>query len=608
MQSGSATVQPASLSTSDPPTKTPPYSSVVKKTGGGPSGSLTSEGTEYESSGEEGAQEAVSNSFPTQHQQHQQQSWQSSAGKVGQGVTATLKGDSRAGRAGQGVTATLKGDSRAGRAGQGVTATLKGDSRAGRAGQGVTATLKGDSRAGRAGQGVPASLKGAGRARQGVTASLKGDSRAGRTGQRVTASLKGDSRAGRAGQGMTASLKGDGYSKKTPKNSVCVTNTSYAAEHPAMIHEESTPTQLSIESPQETTPIMSQSNSAGQESPYLERQIPREASSQPEDAWPLISDDHKESLPLAPIDSIPSLGGTMLFAAVMNNRTNQPSVHPTITLANTTTKPNFSFSDIIPSATSADRNAFCENFNIGAGATNPPPPPKTSDMFLPYTLPQSDSRKDPVGTGMSLMSEGLSSSNHQMRVFTSSPTYHQFIPSVSVPPVYVVTRGRSFNDHAGSEIYSNAAINKDNTPSHIGYSSSYSGSRTSGPHEHTTPSPFSTTMTGMLNMRGIPGGHTAVNQPMYSAPHSTGFTANPTSRESGTQTIQSSHQAKEIQVNPDVMAQGVQTVGLVKREAEIQTDAPYILVENLAPHEAQMESLGTPFCLFVCLFVFVFVF
>lgn len=41
---------------SDPTTKMVPYSSIVKKTSGGPSGSLTSEGTEYDSSGEEEAE------------------------------------------------------------------------------------------------------------------------------------------------------------------------------------------------------------------------------------------------------------------------------------------------------------------------------------------------------------------------------------------------------------------------------------------------------------------------------------------------------------------------------------------------------------------------
>lgn len=56
-----------------------PYSSIVKKTAGGPSGSLTSEGTEYdESSGEEEVQEgnegvSFAPNFPHQHQQQQQQ-------------------------------------------------------------------------------------------------------------------------------------------------------------------------------------------------------------------------------------------------------------------------------------------------------------------------------------------------------------------------------------------------------------------------------------------------------------------------------------------------------------------------------------------------------
>lgn len=59
------------------PTKATPYASVVKKTAGGPSGSLTSEGTEYdESSGDEAEETGtagpqVSDKFPARKQPHQ---------------------------------------------------------------------------------------------------------------------------------------------------------------------------------------------------------------------------------------------------------------------------------------------------------------------------------------------------------------------------------------------------------------------------------------------------------------------------------------------------------------------------------------------------------
>ncbi len=72
-------------------TKTVGYSGAVKKNSGGPSGSLTSEGTEYESSGEEGPQPeengtthsllpAGAGKFPLA-QQRQQQVWQSKPAK-----------------------------------------------------------------------------------------------------------------------------------------------------------------------------------------------------------------------------------------------------------------------------------------------------------------------------------------------------------------------------------------------------------------------------------------------------------------------------------------------------------------------------------------------
>lgn len=79
---GSATLGSSDAQQPTTPTPKAPYSSVVKKTAGGPSGSLTSEGTEYdESSGEEAAQEESKevllpepSKFPTPHQSepHQQ--------------------------------------------------------------------------------------------------------------------------------------------------------------------------------------------------------------------------------------------------------------------------------------------------------------------------------------------------------------------------------------------------------------------------------------------------------------------------------------------------------------------------------------------------------
>ena len=463
------------------------YSSAVKKTAGGPSGSLTSEGTEYdESSGEEGAQEENEpappeiTKFPQQQVEEKQQQQQHHQQQRLLQQEAWLPSKSN------------------------------------------IPLL----------HGIVNPLEGGGQERKMV--------------------------------------KNEGY-----KSSAKVTAVMLQQQQ----QQEDTSPQLTfqtIHSDAAATPPRSQQN--GRESPYFERQIPQEASSQPEDAWPLISDDQ-------PCNSVPP-PNTMLFAAAMTNRINHDQTFP-IPFSAGPNKADFS-------------NVFSIQHTPGRISSNPP-------ALLPLVMSQSDNVSNSshisLPLNVNLLEGSLSSPTaSSARETVQQQTHHHFHAAASSAPLLYGMSGMSGNfnnttSHSSTEVYNTAAVNR-NLSLHQAYTPSFD-KRMSG-----TPSyPFTTMAAGMemRNMLGIHGNHqvsklsSSTSSPVYCTKNrvlmSSGYLP-PTSRDNFVQTSPLSCYHKEAQVGPSVMEQGSQTTTPQKTEMGIQTSEAFIPLKEISPPEMQMQSTG----------------
>lgn len=357
-----------------------------------------------------------------------------------------------------------------------------------------------------------------------------------------------------------------------------------------------------------------------QDSPYLERELPR-ASSQPEDAWPLIDEDHKvaAAVPLAVTASIlPPPSSSMIYAAVMTNRSHQEQVSST---AATSTTPitHYTYSTAIPDNKMhfpQQQGVFSTHHATKAASltSSPKPPLPLPAVTVPYlarTPPQ-----QPMGDGTShARSSVLQSPTPQLpnSPFPARggivPGRNQFhssaVPSPPMSASYHHLVSHNFGGHAGNEVYSNAPMmTKDITSNSSSYQGGYNSGRSPRVNESVTtttnppPSllPYSTVAAGMevRSMLGIHGGR-STHQPIYT--ESSGF------RAFGAANKSSSHtqtprlppvRSKAVQVKPEMVPVGLQTSDPEKTSSHTQTTSDqYVPMESLMPPlDARVDSLG----------------
>lgn len=497
---GSATLEGSNSArqpTSPNPTKAP-YSSVVKKTAGGPSGSLTSEGTEYdESSGDDAAQEESKDvhlpepsKFPAPHQSQQQQQ---------QGGTQ----------------------------------------------------LK---------TGKPLSMG-------------QGKGRATTTDNNITRESKSEGRS----EGKSASVT------KLATTGFQQADTSLKqADSPITSTQDIAPTVIPR---------------CVQDSPYLEPQIPRVDSSQPQDAWP--------EMPQASCNTIPPQN-TMIYAAVMTNRSNQDPESPlTSSSARTTSFPY--------SASAADKTHFPNTVNpqhVMSSHTPNPPLLFTAATRL-QTLPQPGSASDHTMLGAN-NTRGYplpGGSPHQHQHHVISPHAHPQFQS-NYLPVGVLPQERNLGTH---EMYSTAGIQRTSSSPQVGpYNSGRSprmneGTTNTLPLQGTTgvPLPYSTVAAAMemRSMLGIEGRQPASNMPVYARSNNFPMSAStsttrpvvaPITVDNFAQTLPlPATSAKAVQVGVERSTVGVQASGPSRSSSETQTSGLFVPAEDLAPaQDIQMESLG----------------
>lgn len=436
------------------------------------------------------------------------------------------------------------------------------------------------------------------------------------------------------------------------------------------------------------------------ESPYLERQLPREASSQPQDDWPLIDDDESQKgMNLATTNTIPPQR-TILFAAAMStSRTHQDQQQqqPTMGSVATPLSPRSNTSSFTHSPThpappqpvnntshpviTSFPSSNGSTFNILGGSANiaaarpaitaaastsnvVPVPPQASSIYTSHAHMtgigppqpnighhQSSGEPPSPGSGAAMVgaaalgSSGSSSSllentslgsthsghlQFQHSAFTPSekpmPSFHS--SENPVPMFYSSEKpvspfggggggGSGGNDFGGHNAYSVPGHNSGSSPHHHhhhhGYSShshasrvmNTSAPRNSHPHYHhqTGAAAAVTTVAAgvgirdMLGIQGSGGGgmvpESRYPPPITSAGYRLSAGLNNRKKDFGVQTTMPVGTTRGVQASPEVKEMGIQTVSPERKEEEAQTVHPHIPVESLSPQEyTQMESLG----------------
>ena len=316
-----------------------------------------------------------------------------------------------------------------------------------------------------------------------------------------------------------------------------------------------------------------QQRQGGQDGSYLERKVPPKASSQPEDAWPVIHED------------IPPQN-TMIYAAVMtNHRSNQDQAQQPPTIS-TPPQPQFPYSD-----TTAGKAQFPGTFistPLMAVTSRPPLtfPPQTPGMILPHTLPQ------PSSIGSGALNTGMMAGGGNPLPAGSYPvrTPNQFQSNSSL---YGGGGGGSgggggggrvnFSGHSGNNVYStpipSTHIPKASSSPHVGYSSN----RSLGTNEN-IPLPFSTEAAG-IEMRSM-----IRNLQMLSP-------AQPIAVDCSSQTLPPASSEKAVQVAPGMVEESVQTTDVQFSTSESQTTGFFVPMEYLMPNiqNIQVESVGKSF-------------
>lgn len=373
---------------------------------------------------------------------------------------------------------------------------------------------------------------------------------------------------------------------------------------------------LNVPGSHETTPIVSPKRQDEEDSPYLKRQIPQSNSSQPEDAWPQIHEDQKE-VPLATCTSIPP-PNTMLYAAVMTNRSNQDEARlPSSSSSSSSSSPGHTF-HFPYSTTATDRAHFPfsnQHIAVAPRVTSPPlTMPQAMKTYLPTTaVPLCTTMGNRILPGLALNANLLKSvpGAHYPAGMTVTPNSHHFqsnqLPVLSISPgaVYGAAHVRHPSSHTAvsSKIYSSAPIDRASSSPMLGYNSS----RPARMNESTTNNPLPyTTVAAAIEMRsmlGIHGGQ-STNPVVYTesgrrnyqvsgySPTST-VTPRPTTSDGFTQTpVQPAQLTRGVQVGPDTMTCGVQT-DPKRSNAHTQTNGCYIHVEDLTPSgDVNMNSIG----------------
>ena len=349
------------------------------------------------------------------------------------------------------------------------------------------------------------------------------------------------------------------------------------------------------------------------DSPYLERRLPQSSSSQPEDAWPVIDEDHNKEIPLATCTDIPSPEKTILYAAAMSNQiksapppsTSSSAAHFPYSSTPGVEKSHFAS----PAFTSPQQMPRVTQHNVTSPPLNVP-----QNFFMPMPQ-QPTSLALPGLMRLSLNANLLKTMSANLpyagaRVATTPSNQHSLfqanqLPSMpplqpqaagyaagrTYPGVHVTTGGGG----GGGEVYSSsAAVPKASSTPQVGYGNSRPARNmvvTSAlPYSSTTSLPYTTQAASMTmrNMLGIDNIH-----PAGPALYSTGQHV----RTTGDQSTQTPPAAKccsrAVQVGVEMAEEGVQTQGPECQDTPSQTSGCFVPVESLAPPEdVQMNSLG----------------
>ena len=417
--------------------------------------------------------------------------------------------------------------------------------------------------------------------------------------------------------------RGGGSAVTTPESSARAQSAKFT---PTNFQRLSSSEQLGA--PQDAMPIIKHNDST----PYLDPQIPRGASSQPQDDWPIIpaeehreilqerkeivpqvsifAEEHKEVAPQISMSAIPifttkehkdmvpqvshstiPLHNTMIYNAVMStNRNNNPDQAP----VSSSSYPHLPYS-----TAPADKARFPSSF--GSQHIMAPCITSASATFPPHTISSPGLHVTPLAG----QSPGLLPANFPMQDQHISPVHAQFQSSQarttslpSSPLGYGVLRGNRYS--ASSEIYSMAMIPRASSGLQVG---TYNRSPRMNEASVSVPLPY-TTMTAGIEMRTMLGidGRQPTNLPALvtnGSFHLAGSTGSafpqpvPSTRESGVQTQPpAGSEDQEVQVGPEMTTQCVQ-VDPLRSAAETQTSGLFVPVEDLEPAQnVQMETLG----------------
>ena len=400
------------------------------------------------------------------------------------------------------------------------------------------------------------------------------------------------------------------------------------SQYPKM---EASPDQFSAAKSYETTPTLVpvERGGAGQETPYLERHIPQSTSSQPEDAWPLIDEDHHHKevpLVVATCAGIPSPQNTMLYAAVMTNRSHRDEPHPPMTSSSVAASSS--------SAYPVDQAHFSHaSYASGSmrGVTSPPLNPQAGSFFMSARpMPQSEVIPGLALNTTSLLNTSLPTTTpYPIRVTTAPVTTTNTGTSSSLPfqlprvpsmPVYGYAGHRMAGSVSG--VYSSPSLTKvaGNTTPHQqqqGYRPSTSAALPLAPYSSCTVA----AAMEVRNMLGIDSGRQSSSPVVYNTVSTTrpsvfnttsrtsfqvsGYppppppapapATAPATREQATQTPVSSCRAKAVQATGGkVVSCAVQTQAPRSSNVETQTSGCYVPVDSLSPPEQlQVNSIGT---------------
>ena len=338
-----------------------------------------------------------------------------------------------------------------------------------------------------------------------------------------------------------------------------------------------------------------------QDTPYLEPQIPRGASSQPQDAWP--------EMPQASSTAIPPQN-TMIYAAVMTNRSKQDPGSP---ISSSSVHTPFPYS-----ASVADKPHFPKSFSpqhvMGSHAAassplvsslQPPPPPQPGGRSM-----SSHTMLDGSGLGFTIPGH-----------HTSGPRTRPQFQSSTLPSAYGLL---PLGGHTGNEVYSTAVLPRAGSSPQVvgvggsGGSGGFNSTRSPRMMEGATtdnlgptnipPLLYHTASTeaAAMEMRSILGIESrqqkSSNLPIFVG--SSNFPASvstsyihpapgPVTTDGFTQTQTPATSAKGVQVGKERISRSVQTAGPPQRDSETQTSGVFVPVEDLVPAQGlQMESVG----------------